>query len=130
MQVTKENVESWITDGSASAMQAAKGDAGKIAAQINADLSVNESHSSTNTIAMSILIKIDGDSRKVEIEGGYGFKVPNLGDKAPKIIREIPDPSQPDLTYNEPPAFDNTDGEDAPGNDEETATEEEEGAPE
>jgi hypothetical protein len=97
MKVTKEMVEKFITDGAASAIQAAKGKASQIAAQMSAELSSNESHTSTNTVAMSIVIKIDADASKVEIEGGFGFKLPNLSDKSPKIIRELEDPNQGQL---------------------------------
>lgn len=128
MQVNKEMVESWITDGSASAMQAAKGEADKIAAQINAELATNKSSTSSNTIKMSISIKLDADSRKVEIEGSYGFAVPNLGNAAPKLVREIPDPDQGELEFEEsqPPVFDNTQAESPVSDEDEDA----EGMPE
>ena len=100
MKVTPEMVEGFINDGAASAIAAAKADAKKIAAQMSAELETNTSHCSTNTLKMGIVIKIDGDTRKVEIEGGYGFNMPNLGNKAPKIIRQIDDPSQPAICGN------------------------------
>ena len=103
MKVTKDMVCDFINDGAASAIQAAKDGADRIAAQMNAEIATNESHSSTNTINMSIVVKIDGDARKVEIEGGYGFKLPNLSDKAPKIVRDLPDPNQPELGLDETP---------------------------
>lgn len=100
MKVTTEMVETFITDGAASAIQSAKGKASKIAGQMNAELMGNESHTSANTIEMKIVIKLDAESRKVEIEGGFGFKVPNISDKAPKIIRDLPHPDQGDLPFD------------------------------
>lgn len=97
MKITEDMVKDFINDGAASAIDSAKRGAAKIAAQMNAELEGNSSHSSSNTINMSILIKIDAESRKAEIEGSYGFKTPNLGDKAPKIVREIPDPDQMEM---------------------------------
>ena len=100
MQITKDMVESFITDGAASAIQAEKGQAARIAGQMNAEIAVNESSTSTNTITMQVVVKIDGDARTVEIEGGFGFKVPNISDKAPKIVRDLPHPDQGDLPFD------------------------------
>ena len=97
MKVTKEAVEAFIIDGAASAMKAAKEDAAKIAAQINAEVETNSSHTSSNTLKLGVLIKVDGDNGKVEIEGGYSFKTPDLNNKAPKVIRQLDDPNQPVL---------------------------------
>ena len=97
MQITEEMVLSFIADGGASAIQAARGKAAQIAAQMNAEIATNKSHTSTNTIKMEVVVKIDGDARKVEIDGGFGFTVPNLSDKSPKIVRDLPHPDQAEL---------------------------------
>jgi len=100
MKVTKEMVESWITDGSASAIQIAKAAAEKIAAQMTAELTTNKSGTSSNTIRLSITLKLDGNTRQAKILGSYGFTTPNLGDEAPEIVRDIPDPNQGELTFD------------------------------
>ncbi len=97
MKITEEMVKSWITDGVASSMDAAKGDARKIAAQMTAEIATNKSGTSSNTIRMPVTIKIDKEKRQVEITGSYGFTIPNLGDEAPKLVRDIPNPDQGEL---------------------------------
>jgi hypothetical protein len=100
VRITGDMVKSWVTDGFASAIQKVNEDAEKIAAQMTAELTTNKSKTSSNTIRMGALIKLDGETRQAKITGSYGFTTPNLGDESDEVVREIPDPNQPAICGN------------------------------
>lgn len=104
MQIPVETVNNVISHGGASAIEAAKSEVDKIAAQINAGLAVNEVEKVSYTIDMKIACTIDVEKRTVVVEGRYGAKTPNLGKAGRKIEAEIDDPNQ--ITFS----FDNTEG--------------------
>jgi hypothetical protein len=69
VRITGDMVKSWVTDGVASAVQKINDDAERIAAQIELEASTNKSKTSSNTIRMGCFIKVDGETRQVEIQG-------------------------------------------------------------
>jgi len=113
MQLSKDQVRSIIADGGASAIEAARSETDKITGQINAGLAVNEVEKVTYTINLKITTTVDLTQRKIKIIGSYGAKTPNLGKAGDPVEREIEDPNQGKLP------FDNTQGEESPANDEE-----------
>jgi len=94
MQLTQEQVKAFIADGGASAINAAKSEADRIAGQINAGLSENEVKKVTYTIQMKIKVEADVEQRKVVITGSYGAKTPNLGKEGEVMERVFDDPNQ------------------------------------
>jgi len=116
MQLTQDQVKAIISDGGASAIDAAKSEVDKIAGQINAGLAENEVERVTYSISLKITTTVDVNQRRITTTGAYGAKTPNLGKSGDKVEREIDDPNQGKLP------FDNTGGKDSP---EETETTEE-----
>lgn len=97
MKITKELVEQIINDGGASAIDAAKKQVNNLADQMNLDLAGNKSGKLSTTIKLNLNVTIDGNKRSYEVEGSYGYAVPNLGFAMPKIVRDIPDPDQGEI---------------------------------